>query len=116
VPDGAADRDAFEWRPGTRAAQEQAAPAHVAAAGERGGEEQAVAKDVEERAHVLVGGDAAEQDDLVVGCQSAVQRGRIPYQGAANAGSASSTGTVAIFGDRRHESARRPEGGRAPAR
>src|SRR5436189_5600598 len=86
VPDGAADRYALERRPTLRAPQEQPAAAHVAAAGERGREEQTVTKDVEERAHILVGGDAPEQDDLVVGAEPAVQGGRIADEGVAKCG------------------------------
>src|SRR5262249_57136101 len=60
----AAQADVRELGAGARAAKQQAAAAHVAAADEIGGEPQALAQHRQQRVDVLAGRDAAEQHHL----------------------------------------------------
>jgi len=63
VADGSDERRVFELFPGRRAAQQQAAAAHVAAPDEGRRKDEALAEDLQQRLDVARAGDAAEEHD-----------------------------------------------------
>ena len=94
------------------AAQQQAAAAHVAAADEVAGKQQAVAEDRHQDVDVLRRGDAAEQDDLALGADLFREVRAVAISGLRYFGSLAAMSTVAnllqrLDGDRGLD-ARRP--------
>ena len=66
MADGGRHRHVVELLPRVRAAQQEPAAAHVAAAHEGGGEQEALAEDLQQHVHVFPAGDAAQEDDLAL--------------------------------------------------
>ena len=83
VPHRALDRDVGELPAVAGGPQQQPAPAHVAAPDEIRGKEQPRTEDLEQGAAVLVGGDAAEEDDAGLVGRGAGEALEVAHQGPA---------------------------------
>ena len=80
APRRAADRDVVELGARGGRAQQEAAPAHVAASDEGRGERQARSERAEQRIDVLAGGHAPEQDHLVGGRERSGEPSRVAQE------------------------------------